>query len=91
MFYYTYVLECKKVNNKTHFYIGFSENLKERIAKHKNKEVQTTKKFAKIKLVYFEACLSKNDAMKREKQLKTGFGRNYLKKRLESYFNQSRD
>ena len=36
-----------------------------------------------MKLVYYEACLSKIDAQKREKQLKTGFGRKYLRNRLE--------
>jgi len=34
-------------------------------------------------LVYYEACLSKKDAQNREKQLKTGFGRGYLRKRLK--------
>jgi len=38
------------------------------------------------KLVYYEVCLSKKDAQKRERQLKTGFGRGYLRKRLENYF-----
>jgi hypothetical protein len=32
-----------------------------------------------------EACLSKEDASEREKQLKTGFGRGYLKRRLKNY------
>lgn len=36
-------------------------------------------------LVYYEACLSHKDAAEREKQLKTGFGRGYLKKRLKDY------
>jgi predicted GIY-YIG superfamily endonuclease len=33
-------------------------------------------------LLYFEACFNKEDAIAREKQLKTGFGRAYLKRRL---------
>ena len=35
-----------------------------------------------LKLVYYEACIGKADALKREKQLKTGFGRGYLRNRL---------
>jgi putative endonuclease len=54
---------------------------------HLNKNVTTTKKFDKIVLVYYEACLSKKDARKRELQLKTGFGRGYLKRRMENYLN----
>jgi putative endonuclease len=36
-------------------------------------------------LVYYEACLSEKDAVKREKQLKTGYGRAYLKTRIDSF------
>jgi len=85
MFYYTYILECSK-KNITNLYIGYCKNLKTRIKRHLNKEVKTTKKFDKIELIYYEACLNKADAIKREKQLKTGFGRGYLKRRLKNYF-----
>ena len=53
---------------------------------HKAKNVLSTKKFDTIELVYCEACLCKKDAQKRELQLKTGFGRGYLKRRLKNYF-----
>ncbi|HVZ67750.1 MAG TPA: GIY-YIG nuclease family protein [Patescibacteria group bacterium] len=89
--YYTYVLLCSSVKDGRHeFYTGFSANLPEREIDYKTKSVKTTKKFDKIELVYFEACLNKVDAMKREKQLKTGFGRGYIKRRLESYINTLR-
>ena len=84
--YYNYVLLCQKKLNKNEFYVGFCQNLKNRINEHIQKEVKTTKKFDKIILVYYEACLNKTDALKREKQLKTGFGRGYLKRRLQKYF-----
>ena len=35
-----------------------------------------------MELVYYEAGLDKESAIKREKQLKTGFGRAYLKRRI---------
>ena len=84
MFYYTYVLRCLK-NGQGSFYTGFSKNLQKRINKHFKKEINSTKKFDKIELVYYEACLNKSDAEKRETQLKTGFGRGYLKRRLSGY------
>lgn len=84
--YYTYVLYCvDSKHGRNELYIGSTENLDNRVKQHEAGEVQTTKSFDKIILVYFEACLNKTDAKKREFQLKTGFGRGYLKRRLESY------
>jgi len=77
--FYTYVLKSLKDNN---LYIGFSQDLKKRIQEHLNGKVESTKNRLPIKLIYYEACLSKEKAVKREKSLKTGFGRNYLKNRL---------
>ncbi len=81
--YYTYVLLCIRPKALAEFYVGFTHDLRKRVAEHKSKSVRSTKQFNAIKLVYYEACLSKIDARKRELQLKTGFGRGYLKKRLE--------
>ena len=83
--YYTYVLLCKNKNEKSDMYVGFTNDLRQRVSQHKAKSVKTTKKFDAISLVYYEACSSKKDALKRELQLKTGFGRGYLKRRLEDY------
>ena len=80
--YYTYVLLCKGKGVQTDLYIGFTSDLKKRIAMHEAGGVRTTKKFDTLKLVYYEACLSKKDAQERELQLKTGFGRGYLKRRI---------
>lgn len=86
--YYTYVLLCTdKKRKREEFYVGVTNNLKSRLFKHKNKSVKTTKSFNKIDFIYCEICLNKTDAIKRELQLKTGFGRGYLKRRLENYIN----
>jgi len=61
------------------------ENIDERVLAHKAKSTQTIKRFDKIKLIYYEVCLNKTDAMRRERQLKTGFVRGYLKRRLSEY------
>ncbi len=86
MTYYVYVLFCQSETIDSDFYIGSCEDLKNRYKEHLNKEVQTTKKFSKLILIYYEFCLNKTDGIKRENQLKTGFGRGYLKRRLENYF-----
>lgn len=64
--------------------MGSTEDLKVRFKEHITKNVKTTKSFDKILLVYYEACRNKSDARKRELQLKTGFGRGYINKRIES-------
>jgi len=71
--------------NSVQFYTASTTDLKARILNHKSKNTRSTKRFDKIGLVYFEGCLNKTDALKREIQLKTGYGRGYLKKRLENY------
>lgn len=89
--YYTYVLFCQNTKTgKKMFYTGSTEDIEERELDHKTKSVETTKGFNKINLVYYEACFNKTDARKRELQLKTGFGRGYLKRRLEGYLKSTR-
>jgi len=52
------------------FYIGFAENLKERLAKHNKGLVLSTKNLRPMELIYAEAYKSKKDALIREKRLK---------------------
>lgn len=68
------------------FYIGWSDGIEERLKCHNKGFVSVTKHRRPLKLVYYEACLSKKSAIKREKILKTGFGRKYLKRRLTSNY-----
>ena len=77
--YYTYVLKSNRDGN---LYVGWTENLKRRVDQHSNGKVAATKSRLPIRLVYYEACLSKEKAIKREKYFKTGFGRRFLKDRL---------
>ncbi len=65
-------------------YFGFTGDLKLRIGQYRKKMVKTTRSFNEIELIYYESCRNKTDARKREIQLKTGFGRGYLKRRLEN-------
>ena len=81
--YYTYVLSCSDSSGQREHYVGSTEDLRKRLKQHRANEVQSTKGSDKIELVYYEACRSKTDARRRELQLKTGFGRGYLKRRLE--------
>lgn len=77
--YYTYVLRSFKDNQ---LYIGFTSDLKKRFDQHNSGLVDSTKSRAPFEMVYYEACLIKEKAIKREKYFKTGFGRNFLKQRI---------
>jgi len=80
--YYTYVLKSMKDGD---FYTGFTENIKLRFEQHNKGLVESTKDKGPFKLIYYEACLHKDDAIKREKYLKTYHGKMFLKRRLKSY------
>lgn len=80
MSYFVYVLLSL---NDHKFYIGYSQNLKQRISQHKNGEVKSTKNRRPLKLIHYNYFINEEDAKAREVFLKSGFGRNQLKKALK--------
>jgi len=80
--YYVYVLQSKKDSN---MYTGCTKNLKLRFERHNTGFVYSTKRRRPLKLIYYEACLKREDAYKREKYLKTYLGKLFLRNRLKSY------
>ena len=77
--FYTYLLRSKPTNK---FYVGVTNNLQQRLKQHNRGLVFSTKHLRPLRLVYFESCLNKDDAYRRERYLKTGMGKRYLKNRL---------
>jgi len=77
--YYTYILKSGKDGK---LYIGFCNDLKNRLERHNARYVKATKDRLPLKLIYYEACLDKQKALKREKYFKTGFGRKFLANRI---------
>jgi putative endonuclease len=84
MYYYVYVLLSEK---DYQWYTGYTSNLKERLRLHNEGKVESTKNRRPLKLIYYEGCLNQQDATRREKYLKSGNGKIYLKSRLGNYFN----
>lgn len=80
--YYVYVLQSLKDQN---FYTGYTENLRTRFLEHQSGQVLSTKSRTPLKLIYYEAYLLKEDALKREQYLKTSMGKRVLKKQLSSF------
>jgi len=79
--FFTYVLKSKKDNK---LYIGWTDSIDNRLEQHNSGLVISTKYRRPLELIYYEACLNKKDAIAREKALKTGFGRAYLKRRISN-------
>jgi putative endonuclease len=82
-FYYVYVLQSEKDGK---YYVGYTKDLNVRFEQHQKGQVQSTKYRIPFRLIYYEASITKEDALKREKHLKTFYGKMYLAKRLKSYF-----
>jgi putative endonuclease len=80
--FYIYVLYSLKDQM---FYTGFTQDLEKRLQLHKKGKVYSTKHRTPLILVYHEACLNKYDALAREKYLKSGMGKRYIKNRLKRY------
>jgi putative endonuclease len=83
--YYTYILYSLKDNK---FYTGYTSDIEKRIHSHNNGEVFSTKNRRPFKLIYFEACLNQEDAIHREKYLKSTYGKRFIKNRLKHFLDK---
>lgn len=80
--YWVYILESEDKG----WYIGYTSNLKRRIQEHKSGNGSFTTSKNKIwNLIYCEGYLNKKDAEGRERFLKSGSGRSYVKKQISNY------
>ncbi len=79
--YTVYVLQSEVDNS---LYIGYSRDIKRRLVEHNSGKVSSTFSCRPYRLIYGELFTNRNDAILREKYLKTGWGRNYIKKTLQN-------
>jgi putative endonuclease len=79
---YVYLLRSEKDKK---FYTGWTNNIRKRLKEHNNGDVFSTKNRRPFQLIYCEICINRKDAKKREKYLKTAWGKRYLKSRLRNY------
>ena len=77
--YYVYILQS--VGDKS-LYTGVTHDLKKRFQEHNDGLSNYTNKHRPYNLIYYEAYSNKLDAMQREKFLKSGRGREVVKKQL---------
>jgi len=84
--FYTYILMSKKDGR---WYTGATDNLQTRLIEHNNNLVKPTRGRGPFSIIYYEACIDKHDAFAREKYLKSGMGKRYLKNRLKTFLSDS--
>ncbi len=70
-----YVIRCENDS----FYIGQTDNLFRWWKEHKEGKVDWTKKYKPVEIIHYEYFQTRDEAIRREKELKTGFGRKWLK------------
>ena len=75
--YYVYSLQCKDG-----YYVGCTNDLKDRMNRHESGHVNATAQRLPIKLVFYFALNDKYKAFEFEKYLKSGSGRAFIKRHL---------
>jgi putative endonuclease len=81
--YYVYVLRSQ-IDKE--FYIGFTTLVPaERLISHNSGQVTSTKMRRPLELIYFEAYINEQDALGREKFLKSGSGHKYINRQLSHF------
>jgi putative endonuclease len=79
---YTYVLLSEKDGE---WYTGSTRDLRVRVRQHAEGRVRSTASRRPLTVIYYEACMNLVDAFRRERFLKTGKGKRFLKKRLADF------
>jgi len=83
--FYTYILYSLKDRK---LYTGYTQDLKKRVKEHNNGVNFSTKHRRPLRLIYYEASELDEDCKAREKYLKSGKGKAYLKSRLRRFLIQ---
>ena len=74
---YVYVL--KSINNYR-FYVGMTESVERRLKEHNSGKTKSTKGYRPWQLFFFEEYPNREEARQREKYLKSGVGKEYIKR-----------
>ena len=78
--HYVYVLYSRA---DAMLYTGSTSDLRKRLEEHNNGYVRSTRLRRPLELIYYEACLNEADGLAREKYLKSGMGKRYIRNRLK--------
>jgi putative endonuclease len=74
--YHIYILQSQISN---HFYTGQTKDLDQRINLHNIGKIKSSNRYKPWKIIYFETFKTRQEAVKREKFLKSHAGRKWTK------------
>jgi len=80
MKYYVYAIKSKTRN---YIYVGLTNNLSRRLEEHNRGYIRTTKPYSPFELIFDESFDTRLEARQKEKYLKSGVGKEYLKSLLK--------
>ena len=66
-------------------YTGYTNDLRKRLKEHNTGKSKYTKRRGPFELIYYEACKNEQDARSREKYLKSGMGKRFVKNRIRRF------
>ncbi|UOY08908.1 GIY-YIG nuclease family protein [Muricauda sp. SCSIO 64092] len=73
---FVYVLKSE-IDNR--LYVGLTQNVEKRLREHNSGKTRSTKGYRPWQLIYVEEYPDRPTARKREKYLKSGYGKQWLK------------
>ncbi|TYA75033.1 GIY-YIG nuclease family protein [Seonamhaeicola marinus] len=79
-----YVLRSEKDGR---FYVGMTSNIERRLEEHNKGRTKSTKGYRPWKLFFFERFDTRLEARKREKYLKSGYGKQWIKEKYNRSYN----
>ena len=74
--FYVYVLQSQ---TRSYLYVGLTNNVKRRVDQHQAGREKTTRPYIPFKLLFTESFLNRVQARAREKYLKSGIGKEWIK------------
>ena len=74
--YYVYVIKSLV---KNYIYVGMTNDIERRVLEHNSEENKSTKAYKPFILIHKEQFETRIEARKREKYLKSGIGKEFLK------------
>lgn len=78
--YYVYAIKSLE---KNYIYVGLTNNIDRRFNQHNNGKEKTTNFYKPFVLIYQEKFKTRTDARRKEKYLKSGIGKAFLKNLLK--------
>lgn len=77
--FFVYVIVSKI--NGLRFYVGLCEDVQKRLNEHNSQKTKSTKAYVPWELFYFEKFGARKEAREREKYLKSGSGKESIKRK----------